>query len=245
MRVLLILEGDNSAGTVTARDQLLNDHRSRAVLGYLTKRVNASALAANASTLAKRGWPKPAPGELVLIALDGDVRVLGTERIDTSDVAPAVDRGDAFLNQHMPVARDAQRALAEARGEAQRSGRRVWIVVGGPRCAPCFRLARWMKKNHALLERDYVIVKAMEGLDTNVPAAVASLPIKPGEGIPWHAVTEPDSTILATSVGPLGNIGFPSSVEEIRHLRLMLERTARKLTAEDMMALVRGLTTSD
>jgi hypothetical protein len=117
----------------------------------------------------------------------------------------------------MPPTRNAQLLLADARREAKGSGRRVWIVYGGPRCAPCFSLARWMDDHHTTLEKDFVIVKVMEVIDEHVSEVIAKLPWKPRDGIPWFAITEPDGTVLATSESPLGNIGFPSSVEGIRH----------------------------
>ena len=61
-------------------------------------------------------------------------------------------------------------------------------------------------------------------------------------GIPWMAITEPGGAVLGTSDGPLGNLGFPSSIEDIRHLREMLRRTARNLTAEEQDQLAESLT---
>jgi hypothetical protein len=53
---------------------------------------------------------------------------------------------------------------------------------------------------------------------------VMKLPNQPERtGIPWMAITEPGGAVLATSDGPLGNLGFPSSIEDIRHLREMLQ----------------------
>jgi hypothetical protein len=81
----------------------------------------------------------------------------------------------------------------------------------------------------------------MAGLDDHASEAVRSLPIADGDGIPWHAITEPDGTILATSHGPLGNIGFPSSVEDLRHLRRMLALTTRHLSAAEVDGLIGSL----
>jgi hypothetical protein len=55
------------------------------------------------------------------------------------------------------------------------------------------------------------------------------------------AITEPGGAVLATSDGPLGNIGFPGTIEDARHLREMLQRTARKLTAKEQDQLVESL----
>jgi hypothetical protein len=60
-------------------------------------------------------------------------------------------------------------------------------------------------------------------------------------GIPWFAITEPGGKILATSDGPLGNIGLPSSVVSLRHFRKMLEETIQRITREEVDALITSL----
>jgi hypothetical protein len=146
-----------------------------------------------------------------------------------------------FLKRNRRPPHDATTLLAEARAEAKRTGRRVWVIEGGPRCGPCFRLARWIEDHHATIDKDYVVVKLMGGIDEHVPEAIDGLPIEPGDGIPWFAITEPDGAVLAHSRGPLGNIGFPSSVEGMRHFRQMIEQTARKLTPDEVGRLVESL----
>ena len=84
----------------------------------------------------------------------------------------------------------------------------MWVIQGGPRCGPCFRLARWIEDHHATLEKDYVVVKLMDGIDEHVTEAIAGLPIKDGDGVPWFAITEPDGTVLAISRGPLAISDF-------------------------------------
>jgi len=44
-----------------------------------------------------------------------------------------------------------------------------------------------------------------------------------------------------TSEGPLGNVGMPVSVEEIRHFRQMLERTSHQLSPEEIEELIQSL----
>ena len=55
------------------------------------------------------------------------------------------------------------------------------------------------------------------------------------------AITEPDGTLLITSDGPLGNTGFPTGFEDLRHFCTMLSRTAQRLTAEEREQIVRSL----
>lgn len=241
MLTLVALHGDESRDVLAVTDRLLDYDQTRSVLHYLTIRLRPAQLQAEAATLADLGWPIPAPGQVVLIALDGERRPIATQRLAVADVAASVRLGEEFLKRSLPPTRDALAALAKARKEAAGSGRRVWVILGGPRCGPCFRLARWIEERHATLAKDFVVVKVMEGLDDHADEVVAGLPVKPGEGIPWFAITEPDGKILATSVGPLGNVGFPSSVEDIRHLRRMLDRTARTLTADELDGLVRSI----
>jgi Thioredoxin-like len=243
MRALVALVGDDSGDATRTVDSLFDydNERTQAVLSYLTLRVDPAQLAKEAAAVAERGWPKPAAGEVVLVALDGDQKTIAAERIALKDVDAAIRAGAEFLKRNRLPAHNAPALLAEARAEAKRSGRRVWVVQGGPRCGPCFRLARWIKDHHATIDKDYVVVKLMEGIDEHVTEALAGLPIKSGDGIPWFAITDPDGAVLATSRGPLGNIGFPSSVEGIRHFRQMLGQTARKLTADDLDRLIKSL----
>jgi hypothetical protein len=81
----------------------------------------------------------------------------------------------------------------------------------------------------------------LAGIDEHVTEAIAGLPIKDGDGIPWFAITEPDGAVLAISRGPLGNIGFPMSVEEIRHFRQMLDRTILRITADELDRIIKSL----
>jgi hypothetical protein len=243
MHALVALLGDDSGDTARTIDQLSDDddERMKPVLSYLTVRVEVAQLKKEATTATRFGWPRPAPGEIVLVALDGDQKTIAAQRIATKNVAAAVNTGADFLKQHRPPTHNALTLLAEARSEAKRSGRRVWVIEGGPRCGPCFRLARWIEDHHATLDKDYVVVKLMGGVDEHVTAAIAGLPIKDGDGIPWFAFTEPDGTILAISRGPAGNIGFPTSVEGIRHFRQMLDRTVQRMTPDEVNRLINSL----
>jgi hypothetical protein len=117
----------------------------------------------------------------------------------------------------------------------------MWVVSGGPRCGPCFLLARWMDDQHAVLEKDYVLVKIIGGVDKNSEAVNPLLPGSKSSGIPYHAITEPDGKVLITSKGPLGNIGMQSEVEDIRHLKRMLEQTAKRLSSAEIAALEESL----
>ena len=86
MRALVALLGDDSGNTSRTIDQLFDydNERMRAVLSYLTLRVDAAQLKSEAAILTEYGWPRPAPGEIVLVALDGDQKMIAAQRIATN-----------------------------------------------------------------------------------------------------------------------------------------------------------------
>ena len=241
MRALAVISGDDSPPVAALIGKLLDDEGNPAILSYLPTRLNAARVVDEAATLDRLGWTRPGAGAVALIVLDPTGKPLASVRLATADQPVAIEKGQRFLRDHRPPAHDARATVAEARAEAARSGRRVWLIIGGPRCGPCFRLARWVEAHRATLERDYVVVKIMEGLDDHAAEVKSNLPIQPGEGIPWHAITQPDGSILTTSVGPLGNIGLPNSVEGLRHYRAMLDATRQRLTPAEVDGLVDSL----
>jgi Thioredoxin-like len=241
MRALVVLLGDDSGNVASLANALLDEDRASAILSYLAVRVEAAELKTEAATIKRFGWPIASPGRVVLVALGGNEETIAAKPIEAYPRLTALATGDAFLKQHMPPVRDALATVIAAREEARKTGRRVWIVHGGPRCGPCFQLARWIDEHHATLEKDFVMVKVMEGCDEHAAEVISQLPGAQGDGIPWFAITEPDGAILTTSHGALGNIGFPGSVEGVRHFRQMLDRTVRKLSAAELNELIKSL----
>src|SRR5258708_37290792 len=103
--------------------------------------------------------------------------------------------------------------------DAKRTGRRVFLQVGGTRCRPCFLFARWLEDHRRLVEKDYVVFELNNMLEKN-EELLKSLGAEPTGGIPWTAITDAEGKILISSNGPLGNIGFPAGgVEGVRYFR--------------------------
>ena len=241
MQALAVILSNDSPVVASLVEQLLDDEQDPPILSYLPTRLNAGRVQAEAATMDRLGWPRPEAGEVALVTLDHAGQPLASTRLSSADPAAAIEQGKRFLQEHRPAPHDARATVAEGRAEAKRTGRKVWVIVGGPRCGPCFRLARWVEAHRSTLELDYVVVKVMEGLDDHADEVVDSLPIQPGEGIPWHVITASDGSILATSVGPLGNIGLPSSVEGLRHFHAMLDKTRQRITPAEVDGLVESL----
>jgi hypothetical protein len=241
MRVLVVLQGDASEQMEGTVHQLLDFEAQDAVLSYLPLVISPQRLKSDAATVTQLGWQRPQKDEIVLLAIDGDGQQISSERIAVAGVDSAVQTAKAFITQHAPPVRDARALLKDAQTEARKTGRRVWIVISGPRCGPCFRLARWMEDQHALLAKDYVVLKLMEGPDKGASEVSQELKQPVTAGVPWMAITEPDGSLLITSDGPHGNMGFPTTFEDLRHVRDMLSRTAQRLTADERERIVQSL----
>ena len=103
MRTLVALVGDDSGDAARTIDQLFDydDDRMRAVLSYLTLRVDTTELKREDAAINNPGWLGPAGlwGEIVLAALDGDQTMIATQRIATNPVAAAGHRCRFSLNR--------------------------------------------------------------------------------------------------------------------------------------------------
>lgn len=256
MHVLVLLQGDNSERTSKLTKQILADdddeeddeaaddelqtEKLNPVYYYLPMVVRKVSAKADLDFLKQHEWPRPKKNEIVLVALDASQALLGTKTLSVSESETSRKIAIEFLQQHKPAYEDAQTKLDAARTLAAKTNRRVWIVSCGPRCGPCFQLAHWLERQHELLEKDYVLVKLMGGLQANADKINDEIGGRQ-HGIPWFVITEPDGTILTTSESPTGNMGMPSSLEDIRHLRKMLEQTARHLTSDQIDQLAKSL----
>ncbi len=241
MGVLVLIEGDESVELRDLTSRLLNGGDTPDIYAYRVISVSPERAKAEAAELAARQWPAAAAGQAIVLVLSEAGEVFESLTISAATRDKSLSEARQLLAKHRPAQRDAAELLASAQAEAKQSGRRLWVISGGPRCGPCFRLARWMEGQHALLEKDYVLVKVMGGMDKNAEVIDPLLPGSQSEGIPFHAIVEPDGKVLITSKGPLGNIGMPSEPEGVRHLRKMLEATAQKLTAEEIAQLEKSL----
>jgi hypothetical protein len=219
----------------------LDEGEFKELLRYLPLLVSSEELQAEANLFTRLKLQPPKAGEILLDVLDGEGRQAGALLLPVRDATSTVKQGVEFLKQHAPAKRDARKLLSAAQQEARETGRCVWIIESETRCGPCFRLARWLDDHHALLERDDVFVKLLVGCDDNAQDVLESLKRRKGGGIPWYAITDPNANVLATSDGPGGNIGFPSTQRDKDHFRQMLRRTAQKLTAADVDRLIQSL----
>jgi hypothetical protein len=241
MHALVVLEGGSSEQVKSLGNQLIDYGENRDVLKYRTMTLSTAEVERDAEALTARSWPPPTEGQVVLVALDGAGDVLGAETLAANDATLAkasLQLGNDFIAGHAPPTHDAQQLFADAKALAAATDRRILLVLGGPRCGPCFSLAVWMDRQRELLEKDYVIVKVGicdEGADEVMK------PYKPDGGVPWFVILNSQGNPLVTSNGPLGNTGFPGEVESRRHFRFMLDQTAQRLTDDERSSLIQSL----
>jgi hypothetical protein len=195
---------------------------------------------ADTAFLNERDWKLPTGSRVVAYAIDGNGKQLGELEVDISDAGSAAKAAE-FINQHGPAQNDAEKKWNEAFAEASRSNRRVWARISQRYCGPCFRMARWLDDQKALLEKDYVMLKIDDVRDRNGAQVAERLTRGEHHGVPFHAIFDPNGELLIDSAGPLGNIGHPSGLEGKKHLRKMLVETRKNLTDAEVDQLVEGL----
>lgn len=245
MRTVVVLAGDDSQRATLIAGRLCNTDEVEAMLRYLPVNVTARQRLDDVDWMASMNWPMPEAGEVMLVVTADGRESSASLRIDCSDVEAAFRQGVEFLNAHAPTVQDGREKLKNAKAEATRSNRALWVICGGPRCGPCFRLARWIHEHHELLEKDLVIVKLTSGLDRDADEIFEEIGGAAGDGIPFHSMMSPEGEVLISSKGPLGNIGMPSEIEGQRHFQAMLEAARRRMTAEEIDGLIDSLREKD
>jgi hypothetical protein len=240
MPVVIFLEGDDSHEVKRVVASLLDSMEVEEIVPYLPLVVSATEQLAEPGIFTALGAPRSQEREIVMLVLRNGQEGPATLKLDCTEADSAIRRGSEFLDRHRPPAQDARVKLEDARVRARSNGRSVWVILGGTRCGPCYRLARWVDQNREILERDLVIVKVTNGLDEHFPEIERELGGS-RHGIPYHVLLSPEGEILWSSESPLGNIGMPSSVEGIRHFRRMLHTARTRLTQSDIDALIDSL----
>jgi hypothetical protein len=239
MRVLVALEGTSSKSLSELGERWQGQPDE--IFRYLPLEVTAEEIQSEAALVTRLGWERPKAGEIELIAIDGTGAKLASQRVTIDRNAASERRVAEFIKRNAPAPRDAQALLAAAQREARDTGRRLWFVDGCDLSGGYFEIARWMDDQHALLAKDYVTLQVREA-DAHYEAVIGKFRPHRDDADAWFAIAEPDGRVLATSDGPLGNIGLPSSFEEKRHLKRMLDRTAKRLTPAERQRLIDSLT---
>ena len=246
-RRTLIIWGSNDSQSCLALHKSLTGNREIAKTlqyEYDVVRVDVST-AIKKPELASRFGAKVSPESLpFLTVLDATGKTIASEAgkafVTEQDSKPEVNQKGLldFLGQHQAKPIDANAILQKAIAQGTTDKKIVFLHFGAPWCGWCHRMEDWMAEPPvaAILGKAFVDLK----VDTDRMLGGQELLKKYCEkqgGIPWFALVSPeDGTVVTTSDGPSGNIGFPATDEEIAYFVTMLEATKR-LSPEDIKAL--------
>ena len=180
-----------------------------------------------------------------LTVLDADGTVITNQETGSLEKDGAHDPAKVmtFLTAHQATPRDAATSLKQALESSKASGRPVMLHFGAPWCGWCHRLEAWMTEPlvKAILARHVVDCKIDTDRDTGGKAIFEAYTKGESTGIPWFVFLAGDGRTLATSDGPDGNVGFPSTDGEIGAFTTALKKADPTFTNAEIDTLSESL----
>lgn len=183
-----------------------------------------------------------------LTVLDADGKVLvnqETASLETKDKENPGHNPEAileFLTKYEPTPLVAEEVLDLAIEKAANEKKLVFLHFGAPWCGWCHYLEDWLAEpEQAVLHEQFVDVKI--DLDRMKNAkAILSRYSEENQGIPWTAIIDPKTgKVIVDSTGPEGNIGFPSTDQEIDYFAQMLRNCGDRFSESDIRKLQESL----
>ncbi len=175
-----------------------------------------------------------------LTVLDSDGKVLSNQETSSleSKEEGAHEHDEAavmgFLTKFHTTPTNAETALSSAMDAAKNEGKLVFLHFGAPWCGWCHHLENWMAEPEVAeqLNAAFVDVKVDNDRMENAEAVYDKY-CKVKSGIPWFVFLDPATgEEVVNSDGPQGNLGFPSTDEEIGYFCEMLEKCGDRFDAE-------------
>lgn len=236
-RVLIFLGSNDSPSCLALHKSLIGNREIAKMLQYEYDviRIDVSELSKKpelASFFGLNGSVEKLPSLTVLYTAGTTiVSEAGKAFVTEQDAKPEVDHKGLmdFLVKHQAKRMDANEILQKAMAQGTTDKKIVFLHFGAPWCGWCHRMEDWMAEPPvaAILGKAFVDLK----VDTDRMLGGQELLKKYCEkqgGIPWFALVSPeDGTVVTTSDGPSGNIGFPATDDEIAYFVTMLESTKR------------------
>ena len=180
-----------------------------------------------------------------LTVLDADGTVITNQETGSLEKDGAHDPAKVmtFLTAHQATPRDAATSLKQALESSKASGRPVMLHFGAPWCGWCHRLEAWMTEPpvKAILARHLIDCKIDTDRDTGGKAIFEAYTKGESTGIPWFVFLAGDGRTLATSDGPDGNVGFPSTDGEIGAFTTALKKADPTFTDAEIDTLSESL----
>ncbi|MEW4526947.1 thioredoxin family protein [Maioricimonas sp. JC845] len=175
--------------------------------------------------------------------VDPDGSLLATVDADELSTDGEMDAAKVlgFLETHRPPRRNAHELLEQALATAKAENRRVIVQETATWCGPCVALSRFLDEHRQVWEKDYLWIKLDHRWEGNREIADRLRDGASG-GIPWWTILDAEGNRLVTSNNSDGdNIGYPSSPSGRAHFRIMLTKTAIRMTPEEIDGLIEAL----
>jgi thioredoxin-related protein len=180
-----------------------------------------------------------------LAVLDANGKALTTQ--DTG----ALEDGDhhdpkkvtAFLDKWKAEPRDAEVLLKDALGRAASEQKTVFLHLGAPWCPWCHKLDDFLARKDIaeIMGVDFIDLKIDVDRMKQAKNVVNRVRKSEEGGIPWFALLDAKGSVLATSDGPKGNIGYPAEPEEIAHFMGALKKATKRTTADQLAQIEKSL----
>jgi len=242
LRLLVVIASDEES-LKFANEIIAVNENERAILGYLPMILDMSKTAhrqQKLELLKQYNWPIPEPGKVQCAVLDSDGKEIALVVVDNQQI-DAKPTAIQFIASYEPPSQDAKKEFAEALAEAKRTDRVVWAQHSQTRCGPCFKLSQWVDQHRSILEKNFVFVKIDDARDQGGSEIVKKITGDRRFGIPFVAIFDSEGKLLIDGNSPLGNFGFPNSIDSALHLRRMISKSGKRITESELDQLVNSL----
>jgi hypothetical protein len=137
----------------------------------------------------------------------------------------------------------AEELLRDALAQAKESKKKVFLTIGSPGSDWCGLFEAWKARPEVapLLAREFILLPIDTSKTPGGSALRRRYPKAQDQGVPWFVIHDGDAKELADSNGPKGNIGFPSTDEEIELFMGILKKVSSTLKEEDLALLKKSL----
>lgn len=181
---------------------------------------------------------------LTILNKDGNVVANQDTGSLEKDKAHDPEKVLAFLTENQAKYLDANDLLKESIGEAEKTGKSVFLRFSAPWCGWCKRMTKWMeqKEVEAILAKDFIFLKIDQERTINGMEIKKNFPASEKSGIPWFTVLDNNGKeIVNSSLLDGKNMGFPASNEEISTFSTFLLKSRKNMTESDIEFLQESL----
>ena len=237
-RPMIIVASDSDEADQFIHQNLINGNINSILARFVTLRLTPNQV--DAEFVERMDLKVPSDGNVFVVVCDpsGSELQRATFGIDDDNVT---ERVAEFVQRNAPEQMNTQQAWDRAFAIAKKTDRSVWVRVGSHYCRECFKFSRFLDAHKDVLSQDFVMLQLEDINRADYPDIYGRLPLWEQTGITFHGIFDASGAKLIDSVGPLGNIGYPTSFDGKRHLRRMLQITRKRIADEQIDAIISSM----